>query len=285
VAKQPASYGEAHAMKCLEIWGGAHAAREAISTPGIDAWVLSQPHERGDVGGDVHYVSTCGAGNISRFVLADVSGHGPSVGDVSGLLHRLTRKFINTPDQTRFARALNTGLSGDDSRGLFATALLMTYRASDDLLIVVNAGHPRPAIYRAAEQRWAWLDSSAPGLADEARGLPLGVIEPMEYEQFAARLEPGDLIVAYTDAVTEAGARRGKMIGEDGLLDLLESLDPSEAHLAGDRLLERVREADGGEIEDDITLLVLHHNAADPPAQSLGEKVEVMGKMLGLIRP
>jgi hypothetical protein len=58
----------------------------------------------------VHYISTCGAGYVMRLALADIAGHGESVDGFAIALRKLMRKYINTLDQTRFARAINREL-------------------------------------------------------------------------------------------------------------------------------------------------------------------------------
>ena len=54
--------------------------------PGVDAWVYSQPCENQAAGGDVHYVSTCAAGQVVRMVVADVAGHGAGVAETGAHL-------------------------------------------------------------------------------------------------------------------------------------------------------------------------------------------------------
>ncbi|MCP4589165.1 MAG: hypothetical protein GY842_00335, partial [bacterium] len=51
-----------HQLPCMEIWGGNQAIEDAVSVPGIDAWVYSRPVGGQSSGGDIHYVSTCGGG-------------------------------------------------------------------------------------------------------------------------------------------------------------------------------------------------------------------------------
>ncbi len=67
----------------MEIWGGSDHVERSIATPGLSAWVSSTPFEGADDGGDVHYVSLCGGGIITRVVVADVSGHGEAVAEVA----------------------------------------------------------------------------------------------------------------------------------------------------------------------------------------------------------
>src|ERR1700722_13674659 len=66
-------------MQCMEIIGGNRAERQTIAAPGLDIWVDSRPLGLGKGGGDVHYISTCGAGYVTRLALADIAGHGESV--------------------------------------------------------------------------------------------------------------------------------------------------------------------------------------------------------------
>src|SRR3954469_14864161 len=99
--------GARHALRCMEIFGGSSAREEHLSTPGLDAWISSSPFEGAADGGDVHYLSLCGGGVITRLILADVSGHGADVAEISTSLRSLMRKNINTKSQTRLVEALN----------------------------------------------------------------------------------------------------------------------------------------------------------------------------------
>ncbi len=277
--------GSAHAVTCMEIWGGNAAINNAVSTPGIDAWVFSQPYRGHTGGGDIHYVSMCASGRISRFVIADVSGHGTEAAETSKLLRDLMRRNINTVDQTKFARALNDAFQMVGSAdGRFATALLATYFAPTDQLILCNAGHPRPLWYRADRGKWSTLHHDTEGSMTEASDLPLGVIEPTSYRQFAVHLSRGDLVLVMTDGLMESRNADGRMLGEQGLLELVRELDVSRPEALGAALLERVEQFRGGApADDDITLALLHHNAANPPAYSLGTHVKSIAKMMGLL--
>ena len=65
-----------HSIGCMEIIGGNRATQELVHAPALDIWIDSRPLESDAGGGDIHYVSTCGAGYVTRLALADVSGHG-----------------------------------------------------------------------------------------------------------------------------------------------------------------------------------------------------------------
>jgi serine phosphatase RsbU (regulator of sigma subunit) len=272
-------------LRCMEIWGGNTAHDNAISVPGIDAYVHSRPHQDSSHGGDIHYVSMCGSGRISRFVVADVSGHGTAAGEVADQLRALMRRYINTPNQARFARTLNTHFSRLATDGMFATAVLATYFAPTDHLILVNAGHPAPLWYRADRESWHLLTPAMANRAERVANLPLGVIAPTDYEQFAVRLAPRDTVIIYTDSLVEARSPDGRMLGEQGLLQLACGLEAGDPDRLRCELLRAVAAYAGrAESDDDLTLLMLHHNAADPPFPALGDVARSIGKLLGLIR-
>ena len=290
----------AQPMQCMEIWGGNQPRTTAMSTPGLDVWVHSTPFAGQRRGGDITYVSTCGSGRISRFAVADVAGHGDSVALLAAKLRRLMRKNINTLDQSRFARDLNAEFAALADAGRFATALLTTYFAPTDHLLLVNAGHPRPLLRSAATGRWRYLDPQSTdrdalkhddsGATYWGRGvsnLPLGVIDRTEYEQFAVKLEPDDLVLLYTDAFIEARDPDGRFLGEAGLLELVSTHAPRDAapeQVVPALLAATDRHRGGAPADDDQTLVALHHNATDPRPLTFRQAARSIARMVGLAR-
>ena len=63
----------------MEIWGGNRAIETSFEAPGLDIYVHSQPFQNSEAGGDIYYLTSCASGRLSRFLLADVSGHGLSL--------------------------------------------------------------------------------------------------------------------------------------------------------------------------------------------------------------
>lgn len=266
-------------MRCMEIHGGSHAVTEWLSMPGLEAWVYSRPHEEADAGGDVHYVSLCAGGILTRLILADVSGHGAAVAEVGRSLRELMRQNINRKSQTRLVAALNRAFAELAEMRRFATAVVATYLATKRRLTVCNAGHPRPLLYRAASRQWAILEPRA----ERPGNLPLGIDDASPYAQFGLTLEPGDLVVFYTDALTEAADGDGRMLGEEGLLALARALDPADFRGLGPGLIDgAARHRGGRSADDDETVVALHHTATGPKRASIGEKLEAYAKVLGL---
>ncbi len=271
-----------HSLVCMEIWGGNQATSRAVTTPGLDLWVYSRPYENAASGGDVHYVSLCGGGKITRFILADVSGHGDLVADLGKSLRTLMRNNINRQDQTRLVQALNREFAELSKQNRFATAVVATYLTKGDTLTICNAGHPRPLYLQAATGEWAFLSydgADTGGLAD----LPLGILDETGYTQIELPLGRGDLVLLYTDALTEAEDSHGQQLGEAGLLEMmrkLNALNPSTIPKALVAALDAYR--GGRPIADDMTFLILHHNAGPAQPPSLRESLNVYAKVLGL---
>jgi serine phosphatase RsbU (regulator of sigma subunit) len=266
----------------MEIWGGNHATEAEAITPGLDIWVHSQPHDAAAGGGDVHYVSLCGGGLITRLIVADLSGHGQTASKSALKLRSLMRRNINRKEQSRLVSALNCEFLEYSQLRRFATAIIATYLTSTDTLTISNAGHPRPFWYHANERRWEVVTTAEKEGAGPAN-LPLGVDADTEYSLLGLKLEKGDVVVVYTDALTEALDRSNRQLQEAGLLSLMESITPSRWELLGPELLVRVAEHSGGAAPaDDQTILVLHHNASPRRHLSLGEKLDVYAKVFGL---
>jgi len=266
-------------MQCMEVWGGNTASDDTVAIPGLDAWVFSRPYAGDDGGGDVHYLSSCATGRITRLLVADVSGHGASVSEIALKLRNLMRRYINFVDQTRLIRSMNAEFAQLAQLGRFATAVVATYWAPTNQLVVCNAGHPRPAWYRQSRGTWEILKAPAatskpaPG---EGRGgstegveatfvnLPLGVADLTGYDQFGVELSPGDLILFYTDSMTEArNPETGRQLGEDGLIAILASLDAAHPATLIPQLIQHVV-AYGGDAdpEDDLTVFLLRHTGS-----------------------
>lgn len=253
----------------MEVWGGNEPADRGVSMAGLDAVVYSVPVGAGASGGDVHYLSSCATGRITRILVADVSGHGDTVASTAKSLRDLMRRFINFVDQSRLVEGLNRAFSDPVHGGLFATAIVATYWAPTGTLVLCNAGHPRPLIYRARTGRWSLMKSGQTGAGEDGaiRDIPLGIDADGAYSQFEVRLDRGDFVVLYTDAIIEARSPSGQLLGESGLMKIIESLGLGTVSELTTSLLDAVAQFRGGAApEDDTTVLVLTPNDAVPRA-------------------
>jgi phosphoserine phosphatase RsbU/P len=274
-----------HTLQCMEIWGGSHDAENSVSTPGLDLWIYSRPYQEASAGGDVHYVSLCGGGVITRFILADVAGHGTAVADAARELRTLMRRNINRKSQARLIGELNRQFTELNQAGRFATAVIATYLATTRQLTICNAGHPRPFWYRADQGAWSILSGREGQGTDGARNLPLGIDGQVGYDQMQISLGEGDYFIFYTDALVEALGPQEKPLGEEGLLDLAARLDLASPETAARTLIENLDRYRGGRTpEDDQTFLLLKHTAGKRRRISLREKIDVYAKVFGLKR-
>ncbi|HNO78451.1 MAG TPA: PP2C family protein-serine/threonine phosphatase [Phycisphaerae bacterium] len=276
---------EKRKLTCMEIMGGNKAYDGAVSVPGIDAWIYSKPYGGDEAGGDIHYLSVCGGSKITRLAVADVSGHGGSVGELASQLRNFMRRYINRANQTRIVRHLNRSFLRQADGTHFATAIVATYFAPSEDLIICNAGHPPPLLYRASKKTWHELNPNEPETSGSAANLPLGIISETKFYQYAVKLEVDDLVLFYTDGLPETADADGKQLGQAGLLKLVGEIDVDDQESFVASLRSRLAEFRGGAEEgDDITAILIRHNAARAPRPSLGENLKVIGKLLHLVK-
>lgn len=189
----------------------------------------------GDVSGKGIYAALLMAGIQSAVRAQFYDGH-PRAQDSEGpastaiVLDRLNRQvYDNTPDAK------------------YATFFYAVYEAETRSLCYTNAGHPPPFLFRG--DRLTRLD---------AGGTVLGLFPAALYQQERLRLEPGDLLLAFTDGLVEPENEFGEEFGDDRLAEVVRE----SRHLPPDRLAETIyREvadwSGGAEPADDMTLLYL----------------------------
>jgi hypothetical protein len=248
-------------LNCMEVWGGNRSAESAVAVAGLDAWVYSRPYGGSEDGGDVYYVSSCATGRIARMLVADVAGHGQAVADIATQLRALMRRHVNQIDQSRLVQSMNQQFASLFGDGCFATALVTTFFAPTNHLSICNAGHPPPLLFRAATRQWSFLDQRCAAGGDEFANVPLGVMDLVNYDQFDVRLNVGDLVLCYTDSLTEAVDQDGEMLGLGGLLELAQSVDVIDGGRVIPQLMSAVRRRCGHDAcDDDLTLLLIRPN-------------------------
>ena len=248
-----------HELACMEIWGGSQKTAVRVELPGLAGWVYCRPFEEASGGGDLHYLSVCDQGVLSRVAIADVAGHGQAVNPLAGELHNLMREYINTWDQSNFMRSLNQHFRQGIRESEYATAAVLGYHQPKGCLVFTNAGHPPPLWYHAAENSWGWLEDTAGEDPAEISGLPIGLIPGTDYPQARVTLGRGDLLVLYTDGITEAENGVGEQLGRERLLDWLRGTPRGEPEAVGEALLDQLARFRNDNPSDDETLIVLQH--------------------------
>ncbi|MFO0918445.1 MAG: PP2C family protein-serine/threonine phosphatase [Planctomycetaceae bacterium] len=269
-------------LHCMDIWSGYQSVENEVSTPGMDMFVYSEPHLGARRGGDVYYVSLCAGGVITRIILADVSGHGEGISETSGLLRGLMRRYMNSKSQDQLVANLNREFTKLAQAGRFATAIVATYLSHRNRFTICNAGHPLPLKYQAASEKWSWVSASNDKQNPRVANLPLGVDDATDYVQFEVDVADGDLLVLYTDAMTEARGDEDQMLDSAGLLRMASRLKTDRVREFGSELLSSVREFRGNRpAEDDVSLLVLRFVTGRRRTPGVSEKLNAYAKMLG----
>jgi sigma-B regulation protein RsbU (phosphoserine phosphatase) len=223
---------------------------------GLAGWVSSRPLSPATHGGDLHYLSLCSRGELARVVLADVAGHGEVVSAVAERLREALRQNVERFDQSILIRELNDAFLQGAEGVQFATAFVLSYQAKLDEMRYTNAGHLPPLWYRASKQKWFLTEFSedTKGMSD----LPLGLIAGTPYTQTPARLEPEDILVLYTDGITECRNASGMPLGIDGFLALAETVPVRTPEIVGPMLITAVDGFRGTAPSiDDETMIVL----------------------------
>jgi sigma-B regulation protein RsbU (phosphoserine phosphatase) len=279
----------AQSMVCMEVWGGSHLADHATAFNGLDAWVYSKPYGAAARGGDVVYASSCATGRITRLMVADVAGHGQAVAATAADLRLLMRRFVNTLDQTELVGHLNRQFAALSAQAAFATAVVATYFAPTRRLTLCNAGHPRPLIYSAATSEWRFLSNDASSRATGPRNLPLGILDIADYDASDVELQEGDCVLAYTDALMEAQDADGEMLGEDGVLRLLQLLGEVDPPRLTAVLLGEIESRYPDNLAaDDVTVMLVRASSRES-RYSLGDRLRAAGRFMrtaiGALRP
>lgn len=216
--------------------------------PEVDDYELAalyEPSGGETAGGDVYGLWARPSGDLA-LLIGDVAGKGAAAAGTSAM----TRFFVEArswdgagPGEVlaRTGAMLHARVPADT----FVTAFMAVLR--DGELRYANAGHLPPLLMRAG-------GVTAPV---QARGLPLGIDPEAEYDEHALMLEPGDLLYAYTDGLTEA-RRHGEMLGEVRLREALDARRDATGSV--EELVQAVHEAVrgwGGILVDDSTALAV----------------------------
>lgn len=240
----------------MEVWGGNLGVDRAFEMPGLEVWIFSRPFGAEASGGDVYYLSSCASGRITRMLLADVSGHGAVVSRIALALRDLMRRNVNVVSQKRLLESMNREFAAVAKEGGFATALVSTFFAPTRSLVLCNAGHPPPFVYRASSKSWSVFDPQQPP-DSTIHDTPLGVSDEAHYTLLTTRLQRGDMLFAYSDGLIEGQIGADRILGVQGLLRLLrETSAHNPPEIIAD-ILQRVVGASGQLDQDDVTVILM----------------------------
>ncbi len=200
--------------------------------------------EAAHVGGDFYDVFSPQDG-VVFMAIADVCGHGVRAATQASLVRDMLRAYGQQGlPLDELLEVANTMLLRQRPKEPYVTVFLARLDLRSGLLDYVSAGHPPALLCR--ERQCVLLHRPSP---------PLGTLSGVRFETGRAQLGPGDLLVLYTDGVTEA--RSGdRFLGEQGLLDTV-SRGPDDVDALAEEILRTVLDYSGSTLRDDVALLLV----------------------------
>jgi sigma-B regulation protein RsbU (phosphoserine phosphatase) len=198
------------------------------------------------VGGDFYDFQVMPSGELI-FVIADVSGKGVAASVLSSMILGCLQMRLQDGDKPASAlNRLNTFLCTKSS-GKFATMFLCSI-APDGTGQYISAGHNPAYLYRAATETVEELPSTS---------LILGAFDFVTFEATPIELRKGDVLLAYSDGLTDAESAREEMFGEERVKELVRSQAAAGATRLHDSLISSIAEFTRGEDQsDDITIVI-----------------------------
>lgn len=172
------------------------------------------------------------------------------------------RRNVNYISQSRFVSGMNEQFAEVNKSGEFATALVSTFFAPTRTYTLCNAGHPPPLLYRKSSGVWSEL-SDGQERGDVVADIPWGVCDEAAYFQHVIQLEPGDMVLSYSDAVSEAEDADGQQLGCEGVLHLVAELDVSNPADLIPAVTRRIGEIAPRSLEKDDTTILLCEATGD----------------------
>jgi ketosteroid isomerase-like protein len=220
--------------------------------PTLEGWQISPYYKPArEVGGDFYDFHLLSEGRLG-VVVGDATGKGVPAALVMsttcGML-QLAARALDSSSPGEVLEQVNETLFARIPQNMFVTCFYAILDPNSGRFTYANAGHDLPYLWHGGE-------------AEElrARGMPLGLMPGMSYEEKERVLEPRDNVLLYSDGLVEAHDPKGEMVGFTRLRTLV--AEQGEGDSLGDFCLEKLYTfvGEGWEQEDDITLLTLRRS-------------------------
>ena len=203
-----------------------------------------------NVGGDYYDFFTISEDELG-IVIADVSGH--SIG--AALMMAAARSVLRTEvlrhsNPSTLLTRTNSAMYGDLAAAeLFITMFHVRYNRKTGVLTYANGGHNLPFIYRTEDKQCITID---------ADGMLLGVLDDIHFNQGSIKLNTGDILVLYTDGVTEAANSAGEQFGGERLYMIVQQNSHMTAQGILDEICRQVYQHSGAIAQyDDIAMVIM----------------------------
>ncbi|MCE2514787.1 MAG: SpoIIE family protein phosphatase [Acidobacteria bacterium] len=206
-----------------------------------------------NVGGDFFDVIHLADGRIG-IAIADVSDKGvPAALFMMSCRTLIKGAAIGKTDPGEVLHEVNQLLQEDNDAAMFVTVFYGVYDPDSQRFHYANGGHNSPLVVHA--------DGSSAELPLTG-GIALGLIPDLDYENKTVTLSPGDLIVLYTDGVTEAFDEQENQFGTQRLQEVFAGTKPTDVQAANRSVFEAVEKFAGDTPQsDDITCVTLLHGS------------------------
>jgi len=194
-------------------------------------------------------------GNRLGMVVADVADKGIGAALYMTTCRTLIRTFAGEhPDKPELVLSkANNRILADTHGGLFITVFYAVLDPTNGVMNYCNAGHNPPFVF-SPEQA-----GTHQGLS--RTGMPLGIIDDTNWEQGKVTFDPGQLLVAYTDGITEAQNEKDEFYEEKRLVEVVKSKFGQPVKAVQDAVLKDIQEFSRKQPQfDDMTLMVVKRN-------------------------
>jgi sigma-B regulation protein RsbU (phosphoserine phosphatase) len=200
------------------------------------------------VSGDYYDYFTLPSGCLALLV-ADVCGKGMPAALVAASVHACVRAHAPVAGRNsgELLAEVNRFLYENTSTERFVTMFYAVYDPSDRTLTWTNAGHCRP-LWLHSPTQVTRLDSLIP---------PAGIVPEVPVLQQTIRLLPDDLLLVYSDGITEARSAQGEEFGEARLLELMRSRHSQPASSLCGAIIDAVKDFGAGPQADDLTVVAM----------------------------
>jgi sigma-B regulation protein RsbU (phosphoserine phosphatase) len=205
------------------------------------------------VGGDYYDVIRLGKDKLA-ICIADVVGKGISAALLMANVQASVRAFATeTASPAYVCSRINSVLCANIATGKFVTLFYGILDARSRILQYTNAGHLRPIL----------IGNNGNVERLENDGALLGVFPDWKYETSTVELDPGDLLMAFTDGITEAMDPDGEEFGEERLIQVARNAGEQSIEDLKAQLLESVQEFCNFRMRDDATLILIAASRVD----------------------
>jgi sigma-B regulation protein RsbU (phosphoserine phosphatase) len=220
--------------------------KSAPHIPGFEVGGKSIPAEV--VGGDYFDFIEIDE-NSTVFVIGDVSGKGlPAALLMANARAILRSQALTNADTRSCVKLTNSQLYAGSTEDMFVTLFYSMLSAKNRTLYYTNAGHYYPIIFSD--------DNKMKELTEG--GIPLGVEKDWGYKSGKVKLRKNDIVLMYTDGITEAFNNRGEMFGEDRLYTIVRNNMNETSDCIIEKIMQGVQDfKQGAPVSDDMTLIVL----------------------------